>query len=99
MLKIYTARHDRYQQIRVAYTQNIEACLRYRQEEKGVDHSRSTWQAIESRGTQKKKVMDTREIPTSVPRSRLDSEEGDKGRQAGLHGRPGKSSRRGCQQG
>ena len=39
------------------------------------------------------------EIQEAVPRSRPDSEKDDKGRQAGLHGRPGKSSRRGRQQG
>jgi len=36
-----------------------------------------------------------REIWAAVPRSRLDSEEDDKGRQAGLYGRTGKSSRTG----
>ena len=48
-----------------------------------------TWEAIESRRPLKKKVM------TADQRGR---QVNDKGRQAGLHGIPGKSSRRGRQQ-
>ena len=39
-----------------------------------------------------------REIQAAVPRGRPGSKEDDKGRQAGQHGRPGKSSRKGRQE-
>ena len=81
------------------------ACYTARQtEEEEGDHSRylashreQESPEGESYGHQIKEAE--REIPAAVSRSRLDIEEDDKGRQAGLNGRPGKSSSRDRQQG
>ena len=49
-----------WEQIRIAYTQTSEACLGPRRKKRKEWITVATWQAIESRRAQKKKVMDTR---------------------------------------
>ena len=74
------------------------------EEEEGVDHSRylASYREQESPKEERhgNRIREAeREIQAAVPRSRRGSEEDNKGRQAGIHGRLNKLSRRGHQQG
>ena len=90
-----------WEQTRIACTQISEACLGCRaEEEEEVNHSKYLGSHREeesldeeTRGHQIREAE--REIQVAVPRNSPDSEEDDKGRQADLHGRPGKLSRMG----